>query len=87
MFGTHVAYGRVTSALHAEGTLDMDQWLKTEVSERIRRPIATLNYWRAMGTGPKSCLIGGRVLYSEAELNRWIEAEMAADSAYTEAGA
>jgi Helix-turn-helix domain len=62
----------------------MDRWLtKAEVSERIRRPIATLNYWRAMGTGPKSSLIGGRVLYNEAELNRWIKKQMAADDTYS----
>jgi predicted DNA-binding transcriptional regulator AlpA len=62
---------------------DMDRYLtKAEVSERLRRPIATLNYWRHMGTGPKSALIGGRVLYRESDVARWVEDQTAADHSY-----
>lgn len=53
----------------------------SEAAERLRRPTATLRYWRAMGTGPRSARVGGRVLYREADLDAWIDAEFAADTA------
>jgi DNA-binding transcriptional MerR regulator len=43
-----------------------------EVAQRLRRPVATVRYWRAMGTGPKSANVGGRVLYRESDVEAWI---------------
>jgi DNA-binding transcriptional MerR regulator len=52
-----------------------------EVAERVRRPIATVRFWRATGTGPKSANVGGRVLYRESDVEKWVEAQFAKESA------
>ena len=52
----------------------------TEVADRLRRPVATVRYWRATGTGPRSARVGGRVLYRESDVRAWVEAQFAADS-------
>jgi DNA-binding transcriptional MerR regulator len=43
-----------------------------EVAERVRRPIATIRFWRATGTGPPSANVHGRVLYRESDVEAWI---------------
>jgi hypothetical protein len=35
----------------------------TEAAELLRAPVATLRYWRHLGTGPRSFRLGRRVLY------------------------
>ena len=35
---------------------------------------STLAHWRAQGSGPAYIKIGGRVAYSGAALNQWLEA-------------
>lgn len=52
-----------------------------EVAERVRRPVATVRFWRATGTGPRSANVGGRVLYKAADVESWIEQEFAKDTA------
>ncbi|MFD8156611.1 helix-turn-helix domain-containing protein [Streptomyces malaysiensis] len=47
-----------------------------EVAERYRTTSATCRYWRHIGYGPKGGKVGRRVLYTEAELERfdaWLE--------------
>jgi len=51
----------------------------TEVAERLRTPIATLRYWRHIGTGPPSARLGRRVLYREADVNKWLDDQFGAD--------
>ena len=46
-----------------------------EVAERLRRPIATIRFWRARGIGPKGARVGGRVLYRESDVEAWITAQ------------
>lgn len=47
-----------------------------EVAALLRRPEATLRYWRAMGDrGPRSIKVGRSVLYSEADVQAYIEAQ------------
>lgn len=46
-----------------------------EAAEILRRPPATLRYWRATHTGPPSARVMGRVMYREDELRAWIEAQ------------
>ena len=59
----------------------MDELLTVaEVADRLRRPVATVRYWRATGTGPRSARVGGRVLYRESDVRTWVEAQFAADS-------
>lgn len=53
---------------------DRDQKLLTitEAAEIVRAPIATLRYWRHLGTGPRSFRLGRRVFYRYADLIVWI---------------
>lgn len=49
--------------------------LKTmsEVSEMTRIPVATLRYYRHLANkGPRSALLGGRVMYREQDVIAWI---------------
>lgn len=43
-----------------------------EAAEFLRTPVATLRYWRAMGTGPKSAKLGGRIMFRQIDLENWI---------------
>jgi hypothetical protein len=52
-----------------------------EVAVRLRRPLATVRFWRATGVGPRSARVGGRVMYRESDVERWIESQFAADKA------
>jgi DNA-binding transcriptional MerR regulator len=46
----------------------------TEAAELLRAPVATLRYWRHLGTGPRSFRLGRRVLYRDDDLRSWIDA-------------
>ena len=45
----------------------------TGAAELLRAPVATLRYWRHLGTGPTSFRLGRRVLYRRDDLNAWID--------------
>jgi excisionase family DNA binding protein len=47
----------------------------TEAADVLRAPVATLRYWRHLGTGPRSFRIGRRVLYRRADLRAWIDVQ------------
>ena len=53
----------------------------TEAAELLRAPVATLRYWRHLGTGPRSFRLGRRVLYRRDDLSAWIDAQCQQDSA------
>jgi excisionase family DNA binding protein len=44
----------------------------TEAAEVLRTSVATLRYWRHLGTGPRSFRLGRRVLYRTDDLHAWI---------------
>ena len=44
----------------------------TEAADLLRAPVATLRYWRHLGTGPRSFRLGRRVLYRTDDLRAWI---------------
>ena len=44
-----------------------------EVADIVRVPVATLRYWRHLGTGPRSFRIGRSVRYWHTEVLRWLE--------------
>jgi excisionase family DNA binding protein len=44
-----------------------------EAAELLRAPVATLRYWRHLGTGPRSFRLGRRVLYRRDDLCAWID--------------
>jgi excisionase family DNA binding protein len=46
----------------------------TEAAELLRAPVATLRYWRHLGTGPRCFRLGRRVLYRRDDLHAWINA-------------
>jgi excisionase family DNA binding protein len=46
----------------------------TEAAELLRAPVATLRYWRHLGTGPRSFRLGRRVLYRYDDLRSWVDA-------------
>jgi excisionase family DNA binding protein len=45
-----------------------------EAAALLRAPVATLRYWRHLGTGPRSFRLGRRVLYRRDDLHNWIDA-------------
>lgn len=50
-----------------------------EAAALLRRPVATLRYWRARHEGPPAWRSrNGRLFYDRAELLEWLAAERAA---------
>lgn len=57
----------------------MAKYLTTaEVAERYRTVPSTVRYWRHIGYGPQGVRFGRRVLYAEAEVDRFERSELAA---------
>jgi len=54
---------------------DLDLLTITEAAELVRAPVATLRYWRHLGTGPRSFRLGRRVVYSLDDLRAWINVQ------------
>lgn len=44
-----------------------------EVADLVRVPVATLRYWRHLGTGPRSFRVGRTVRYWRTEVLLWLE--------------
>ncbi|NMM24450.1 MAG: helix-turn-helix domain-containing protein [Phycicoccus sp.] len=44
-----------------------------EVADIVRVPIATLRYWRHLGSGPQSFRIGRSVRYWRSDVLQWLE--------------
>jgi DNA-binding transcriptional MerR regulator len=44
----------------------------TEAADLLRKPVATLRYWRHLGVGPKSFRVGRNVGYWRADLLDWL---------------
>jgi excisionase family DNA binding protein len=51
----------------------------TEAAELLRAPVATLRYWRHLGTGPDSFRVGRRILYRRDDVHAWIDAQQNGD--------
>jgi len=43
-----------------------------EAAALVRTPVATLRYWRHMGTGPRSFRVGRAVRYWRADVVAWL---------------
>lgn len=52
---------------------DDEQLTIQEAASVIRVPVATLRYWRHLGTGPRSFRIGRSVRYWRTEVLHWLE--------------
>ena len=46
-----------------------------ETAELLRAPVATLRYWRHLGSGPRSFRLGRRVLYRRDDVQAWVDAQ------------
>ncbi len=64
-----------TSTRSHTSVRDLDLLTITEAAELVRAPVATLRYWRHLGTGPTSFRLGRRVVYSLDDLRAWIDAQ------------
>ena len=49
-----------------------------EVADVVRVPVATLRYWRHLGTGPRSFRIGRSVRYWRTEVFSWLDSQSSA---------
>jgi DNA-binding transcriptional MerR regulator len=49
-----------------------------EVAQRFRTSPSTVRYWRHLGIGPAGIRVGRRVLYDEAECDRWWQSKVTA---------
>lgn len=54
-----------------------------DVAVRFRTSPATVRYWRHIGIGPTGVRVGRRVLYTEAECDRWWQSKLDAQVATT----
>lgn len=45
---------------------------QNELHEEFGFPMGSLRAWRHQGKGPKSFLLGGRVMYRRSEVEAWI---------------
>ncbi len=52
---------------------DDDLLAITEVADLVRVPVATLRYWRRLGTGPHSFKVGRSVRYWRTDVLQWLE--------------
>ena len=50
-----------------------------EVAVVVRVPVATLRYWRHLGTGPHSFRIGRSVRYWRTEVFAWLDDQANSD--------
>jgi DNA-binding transcriptional MerR regulator len=58
---------------------DQDRLLTiAEAAALVRSPVATLRYWRHLGSGPHSFRVGRRVMYRHKDVLTWIEKQAAA---------
>lgn len=77
---------RGTASSHQRESRRVDRLLTTdEVAALVRRPVATVRYWRHAGVGPRSALVRGRVLYREGDVEEWITGQFDADPAAVKA--
>ena len=54
-----------------------------EVAAIVRAPVATLRYWRHLGTGPHSFRVGRSVRYWRTDVNAWLQRQCDTDSPHT----
>ncbi len=48
----------------------------SEVADIVRVPVATLRYWRHLGTGPHSFRVGRGVRYWHNEVTTWLQSQI-----------
>jgi len=43
-----------------------------ELADILKRPVATIRYWKHVGYGPPSFKVGRRVMYRRADVETWL---------------
>jgi excisionase family DNA binding protein len=68
--------------VHADETVPRSPHLLTlpEAAAYLRTPVATLRYWRHLGTGPRGFRLGRRVMFRREDLDRWLTDQIAAEA-------
>jgi excisionase family DNA binding protein len=51
-----------------------------ETAAYLRTPVATLRYWRHLGTGPRSFRLGRRVMFRREDVEGWLSERLEAES-------
>ncbi len=59
--------------------VDDDLLTMAEVAAIVRAPVATLRYWRHLGTGPHSFRVGRGVRYWRTEVTTWLQRQSDSD--------
>jgi predicted DNA-binding transcriptional regulator AlpA len=59
--------------------VDDDLLTMAEVAAIVRAPVATLRYWRHLGTGPHSFRVGRGVRYWRTEVTTWLQRQSESD--------
>lgn len=58
---------------HSRSFAEADDLLNiNEVANLLRVPVATLRYWRHLGTGPRSFRVGRGVRYWRNDVRAWL---------------
>ena len=78
----------MTTATYRDDNHDNDELLTIqEVAAVVRVPVATLRYWRHLGTGPRSFRIGRSVRYWRTEVHAWLHQQSTVPKHHAEARA
>jgi predicted DNA-binding transcriptional regulator AlpA len=72
---SNIQWAAVPVTPHADDELLTMQ----EVADVVRVPVATLRYWRHLGTGPRSFRIGRSVRYWRTEVFAWLDDQANSD--------
>jgi predicted DNA-binding transcriptional regulator AlpA len=72
---SNIQWAAVPVTPHADDELLTIQ----EVADVVRVPVATLRYWRHLGTGPRSFRIGRSVRYWRTEVFTWLDDQANSD--------
>ena len=51
-----------------------------ETAAYLRTPVATLRYWRHLGTGPRGFRVGRRVMFRREDVEGWLSERLDAES-------
>lgn len=63
---------------HPQIVLEHDELLTiSEVAAIVRAPVATLRYWRHLGTGPQGFRVGRGVRYWNQDVHDWLRQQSA----------
>jgi predicted DNA-binding transcriptional regulator AlpA len=73
--------GNLDSAVDQVPKVDDDLLTMDQVAAIVRAPVATLRYWRHLGTGPRSFRVGRGVRYWRADVHSWLAQQQRSDQA------